>query len=363
MSLPEFWFLAVAFLFVGYFVLEGFDFGVGMLMPFLGRSHPSAVADEAGVDHEPGFDDNDRRRRAVLNTIGPVWDGNEVWVITGGGALFAAFGGWYATMFSAFYLPLLLILVGLITRIVAIEWRGKINHPRWRMWCDIGIGLGSWIPALLWGVAFANVLRGLPIDADHQYTGGVFNLLNPYGLLGGLTTLLAFLTHGAVFVALKTSGVLHEDSATYAKRLAIPTAVVAAVFLLWTQFAYGNAWTWIPVLIAAVAAIVMVVATYLRREGYAFAATTIAIAGTVSTLFAALFPDVLPSTLDDAYTLTIANTSSSDYTLTVMTWAAVFILPVVIGYQAWTYWVFRKRISVAHIPPPGGVSSLRASSR
>ncbi|MXP23247.1 cytochrome d ubiquinol oxidase subunit II [Gordonia sp. HNM0687] len=359
MGLPEFWFLIIAFLFVGYFVLEGFDFGVGMLMPFLGRSHTGG--DESVAPGEE-IADPDARRRTILNTIGPVWDGNEVWVITAGAALFAAFGGWYATMFSAFYLPLFLILIGLITRVCAIEWRGKIDDPKWRRAADIGIGLGSWIPAILWGVAFANVVRGIPIDADHQYTAGFFNLLNPYALLGGLTTLLAFLTHGAVFLALKTSGVLKQDAMTYAARLAIPTLVVAAVFLLWTQFAYGNGWTWIPVLIAAVAAVVMVGATQIRREGIAFAATFVAIGGTVATLFAVLYPNVLPSSTSEAYNLTIDNTSSSNYTLTIMTWAAVLITPVVMGYQAWTYWVFRKRLSVEQIPASTGLSSLRARS-
>ncbi|MEE4023486.1 cytochrome d ubiquinol oxidase subunit II [Gordonia sp. PKS22-38] len=359
MGLPEFWFLIIAILFVGYFVLEGFDFGVGMLMPILGSSHTGG---DESVGPREELADPDARRRAILNTIGPVWDGNEVWLLTAGGAMFAAFGGWYATMFTAFYLPLFLILVGLITRVCAIEWRGKINNPRWRMWADVGIGLGSWIPAILWGVAFANVIRGLPIDGDAQYTGGFFNLLNPYALLGGLTTLLAFLTYGAVFLALKTTGVLREDSMKYAARLAIPTLVVAAAFLLWTQFAYGNGWTWIPVLIAAVAAVVMVGATQVRREGIAFAATFIAVGGTVATLFGALYPNVLPSSTDPAFNLTIDNTSSSDYTLTVMTWAAVLITPVVIGYQAWSYWVFRKRISVEQIPANTGLSSLRVPS-
>ncbi|MDL9945548.1 cytochrome d ubiquinol oxidase subunit II [Gordonia sp. ABSL11-1] len=356
MGLPEFWFLIIAVLFVGYFVLEGFDFGVGMLMPFLGSSHTGGDDQVAAGDV---LADPDKRRRAILNTIGPVWDGNEVWLLTAGGALFAAFGGWYATMFTAFYLPLFLILVGLITRVCAIEWRGKINDPKWRTWADIGIGLGSWIPAILWGVAFANVIRGLPIDADAQYTAGFFNLLNPYALLGGATTLLAFLTHGAVFLALKTNGVLQQDSMKYASRLAIPTLVVAAAFLLWTQFAYGNGWTWIPVLIAAVAAVVMVLATRLKWEGIAFLATSVAIAGTVATLFSVLYPNVLPSTTNPAYNLTIDNTSSSHYTLTIMTWAALFITPVVIGYQAWSYWVFRKRISVDQIPEPSGLPSLR----
>lgn len=344
MGLPELWFIVIAFLFGGYFVLEGFDFGVGMLMPFLGRGHG----------------DGDTRRRVLLNTIGPVWDANEVWLLTAGGAMFAAFGGWYATMFSAFYFPLLLILVGLIVRVVSIEWRGKINDPRWRMWCDVGIGLGSWIPALLWGVAFANVIRGIPIDADHQYTGGFFNLLNPYALLGGLTTLLVFATHGAVFVSLKTTGAIRDDAARFAVRSSIATLVVAGTFLLWTQLAYGKPWTWVPVLIAAVAAATAVVATLRRAEGWAFAATTVAIAATVVTLFGSLYPNVLPSTTDPAFNLTIANTSSSDYTLTIMTWSAAFITPVVIAYQAWSYWVFRKRISAEQIPPSIGLPSLRA---
>ncbi|MGW0039186.1 cytochrome d ubiquinol oxidase subunit II [Gordonia sp. NPDC003376] len=356
MMLANFWFILVAVLFIGYFVLEGFDFGVGMLMPFLGRTHTGGDDRVAASDEVA---DPDKRRRVLLNTIGPVWDGNEVWLLTAGGALFAAFGGWYATMFTAFYLPLFLILIGLITRVVAIEWRGKVNDPRWRQWCDVGIGLGSWIPAILWGVAFANVVRGLPIDADHQYTAGFFNLLNPYALLGGLTTLLVFLTHGAIFLGLKTSGVLQQDAMKYAKLLAIPTLVVAAAFLLWTQFAYGNGWTWIPVLIAAVAAVVMVAATQVQREGIAFAATCIAIAGTVATLFSVLFPNVLPSTTNSAWNLTIDNTASSNYTLTVMTWAALIITPVVICYQGWTYWVFRKRISIEQIPKPAGLPSLR----
>ena len=348
MSLENFWFAVIAVLFVMYFVLEGFDFGVGMLMPVLGR-------------HSDQAKDGDSRRRLLLNTIGPVWDGNEVWLLTAGGALFAAFGGWYATMFSAFYLPLFLILVGLIVRVCAIEWRSKINDPKWRMWCDVGIGLGSWIPAILWGVAFANVVRGLPIDADHQYTGGFFNLLNPYALLGGATTLLAFLTHGAVFIALKTSGDISEEARTLAARLAIPTAVVAAAFLLWTQLSYGKDWTWAVLGVTAAAAVAMVVLTALRREGWAFAATSVAIAGTVSMLFCVLFPKVLPSTTDPAFDLTIGNTSSSHYTLVIMTWAAAFMTPVVIGYQAYSYWVFRKRLSVEQIPDHIGLP-LRANS-
>ncbi|MFT4200316.1 cytochrome d ubiquinol oxidase subunit II [Gordonia sp. (in: high G+C Gram-positive bacteria)] len=340
MGLPEFWFILIGVLFTGYFVLEGFDFGVGMLMGILGRG-------------------DEKKRRAVLNTIGPVWDGNEVWLLTAGGAMFAAFGGWYATMFTAFYIPLLIILVALIVRVCAIEWRGKINDPKWRQVWDWCIAIGSWIPALLWGVAFANVVRGLPINEKAQFTGTFWGLLNPYALLGGVTTLLAFLTHGAVFLSLKTGGNLRKESMALAARLSIAMTVVATAFLLWTQLAHGKGWTWVSVLIAAVSAIATVVLTQLKREGWAFAATSIAIIMTIVTLFGCLYPAVLPSTTDPANSLTIANTSSSHYTLVVMTWAAVLITPLVLLYQGWSYWVFRKRISASAIPAPTGLASLR----
>ncbi|MBX5334031.1 cytochrome d ubiquinol oxidase subunit II [Rhodococcus fascians] len=342
MSLPEFWFLIIAFFFVGYFVLEGFDFGVGMLMPILGR-HPDPVAGE-------------KRRRAVLNTIGPVWDGNEVWLITAGGALFAAFPEWYATLFSGFYLPLLLILVALILRICAIEWRGKIDDPVWRRRCDIGIGIGSWVPAVLWGVAFANIVRGVAIDENKKVTAGFFDLLNPYALLGGITMAVVFALHGAVFIALKTSGDVHEDSVKMAAWLSVPAVLVGGAFALWTQLAYGKTWTWVLVAVAAVALLLVVALTAKVREGWAFVFTCIAIVAVVVLLFASLFPNVMPSSTDAAFDLTIANASSSPYTLTVMTWAAAFAAPVVLGYQAWTYWVFRQRISSAQIPDSIGLS-------
>jgi cytochrome d ubiquinol oxidase subunit II len=342
MSLPEFWFLIIAFFFVGYFVLEGFDFGVGMLMPILGR-HPDPVTGE-------------KRRRAVLNTIGPVWDGNEVWLITAGGALFAAFPEWYATLFSGFYLPLLLILVALILRICAIEWRGKIDDPVWRRRCDIGIGIGSWVPAVLWGVAFANIVRGVAIDENKKVTAGFFDLLNPYALLGGVTMAVVFALHGAVFIALKTSGDVHEDSVKMAAWLSVPAVLVGGAFALWTQLAYGKTWTWVLVAVAAVALLLVVALTAKVREGWAFVFTCIAIVAVVVLLFASLFPNVMPSSTDAAFDLTIANASSSPYTLTVMMWAAAFAAPVVLGYQAWTYWVFRQRISSAQIPDSIGLS-------
>ncbi|WP_072687084.1 cytochrome d ubiquinol oxidase subunit II [Rhodococcus marinonascens] len=344
MGLQQIWFILIAVFFIGYFLLEGFDFGVGMLMPVLGRRK-----DPKG----------DTRRRVVLNTIGPVWDGNEVWLITGGGALFAAFPEWYATLFSGFYLPLLIILVALIVRVCAIEYRGKIDDDRWRRRCDWGIVFGSWVPAVLWGVAFANIVRGVDIDADKQVTASFFDLLNPYALLGGLTTALVFALHGAVFLALKTADEVRADAVALASRLAVPAIPVAGGFVLWTQLAYGKGWTWILVVAAAAALLGVVALTRAEREGWAFLFTSVAVVGTVALLFGSLFPNVMPSTLDAAYSLTIENASSSHYTLTVMTWAAAFLTPVVLIYQGWTYWVFRQRISTKHIPPSIGLPSKR----
>lgn len=342
MATPEFWFVLVTVLFVGYFVLEGFDFGVGMLMPVLGRSASAEITE--------------KRRRVVLNTIGPVWDGNEVWLITAGGVLFAAFPEWYATLFSGFYLPLLLILVALILRICAIEYRGKIDDPIWRRRCDLGIGIGSWVPAVLWGVAFANIVRGVAVDENKKVVSGLLDLLTPYALLGGATTALLFLFHGAVFVALKTSGDVHRDAATLTRRLALPATATTGAFALWTQLAHGKDWTWWLVGVAVAALVAAVVAAHAGREGWAFLGTTVTIAGAVVLLFASLFPAVLPSTLDPAWSLTVENASSSEYTLRVMGWATVIVAPVVLGYQAWTYWVFRRRLSVADIPESIGLA-------
>ncbi|MDG3011597.1 cytochrome d ubiquinol oxidase subunit II [Rhodococcus sp. D2-41] len=337
MGLQQWWFILIGVLFTGYFVLEGFDFGVGMLMPMLGRR-------------------SDTRRRVMLNTIGPVWDGNEVWLIVGGGAMFAAFPDWYATLFSGFYIPLLVILVALILRICAIEYRGKIDDDKWRRRCDWGIGIGSWVPAILWGVAFANIVRGVPIDADKRVTSGFFELLNPYGILGGVTTALVFALHGAVFLALKSDGEVRTDAVKTAAWLALPAVPVAGGFVLWTQLAHGGkAWTWVFVGLAAIALLAVVALTQAAREGWAFVFTTVAIISAMVVLFGSLFPNVMPSTTDPAYSLTIYNASSSHYTLMVMTWAAGFMTPIVLLYQGWTYWVFRKRIHVDHIPPSVGL--------
>nr|QLK01094.1 cytochrome d ubiquinol oxidase subunit II [Micromonospora carbonacea] len=324
------WFLLVAALFTGYFILEGFDFGVGMLLPALGR--------------------DDRERRVLINTIGPVWDGNEVWLITAAGAMFAAFPEWYATLFSGFYLPLLLILLALIARGVAFEYRHKRPEATWKRRWDTAIFLGSLIPAALWGVTFANILRGVPLDADHEYVGGLVNLLNPYALLGGATTATLFLTHGAMFIALKTVGDIRHRARTLAVRLGTATAALAVAFLTWTLTIRSSTAAIALAVGAAIALLAGLAAARARREGWAFTGTAVAIALAVATLFAALFPNVLPSTGDPAGTLTAANAASTPYTLKIMTWVAVVFAPIVLAYQGWTYWVFRRRIGVAHIP-------------
>ncbi|MDR3660310.1 MAG: cytochrome d ubiquinol oxidase subunit II [Mycobacterium sp.] len=342
MALQQLWFIILAVLFLGFFVLEGFDFGVGMLMEFFGRA--------ADGDPEP-------HRRAALNTIGPVWDGNEVWIITAGAAMFAAFPGMYATLFSGLYLPLLAILLAMIVRVVAIEWRGKIDDPKWRQWADVAIAVGSWVPAVVWGVAFATILRGLPVDAHHQIQLSAGDVLNPYSLLGGLATAGLFAFHGAVFVTLKTQGVVHDDARRFATKLTIPVTAIVAGFGIWTQIAYGNDVTWIALGVAVVAQLSAVRLVWTRRaDGWAFLATATVVAAVVVLLFSCLYPNLIPSTLNPAWSLTIHNASSSPYTLKVMTWAALIFTPLVIGYQAWSYWVFRQRISAERIPAPIGLA-------
>jgi len=348
MDLPLVWFLLIAVLWTGYLVLEGFDFGVGMLLAVLPRG------DKARREKE---------RRLMINTVGPVWDGNEVWLLTAGGATFAAFPEWYATLFSGFYLPLFLILLALIVRVVAFEWRGKIDSPVWRAWADRALVVGSFLPALLWGVAFANLVRGVELDAGHQYVGGFLALLSPFALLGGLTTLSVFLTHGAVFLAMKTAGDMRERAATFASRSSLVTLVVAGTWAVWAQLAYsGKGWTWAAVLVAAAALVLVVAATRVRREGVAFAGSAVAIVATVVLIFGSMFPDVMPA-FDPAHSLTIRNASSTDYTLTVMTWVAAVLTPLVLLYQGWTYWVFRKRLTIEHIPEATGLTFDRVVTR
>ncbi|MFD6393833.1 cytochrome d ubiquinol oxidase subunit II [Nocardia sp. NPDC060259] len=336
MDLQQFWFVLIGVLFTGYFVLEGFDFGVGMLMPILGKG-------------------SDTRRRVVLNTIGPVWDANEVWLITAGGAMFAAFPEWYASMFSGFYLALLLLLVALILRICAIEYRAKINDPKWRAWCDIGIGIGSWIPALAWGWVFANLVRGVPLNSDRQIVGSVWDLLSPYALLGGLTTGVLFALHGAVFLVLKTGGEVRTDAQRIVRLLLVPTAVIVGGFGVWTQLAYGAGWTW-AVLVTAVLGLVLAgAANAAGRDGWAFVGTTLTVISATVLIVGSMYPNVLPSTISPLYDLNIYNASSTPYTLKVMSWAALLATPVVLVYQGWTYWVFRQRLTVEQIPAPTGL--------
>ncbi|MGV0792214.1 cytochrome d ubiquinol oxidase subunit II [Mycolicibacterium sp. XJ1819] len=342
MGLQELWFLLIAALFLGFLILEGFDFGVGMLMAPLGAA---------------GEGDPEQRRRAVLNTIGPVWDANEVWLITAGASMFAAFPNWYATTFSALYLPLLAILFGMILRIVGIEWRGKIDDPRWRRWADAGIALGSWLPAVLWGVAFAVLLRGLPIDADGRAHPSFGDVLNGYTLLGGLATASLFAFYGAVFVALKTSGPVRDDAFRFGRALSPVVVVFAGGFGLWTQLAHGTAWTWAALGVAVAALLTAVALVWVRRrEGWAFFSTVIVVAAVVVLLFGSMYPNLLPSTLNPDWSVTIYNGSSTPYTLGIMSWAALTLLPLVIGYQAWTYWVFRRRITADAIPPSVGLT-------
>jgi cytochrome d ubiquinol oxidase subunit II len=337
-TLQTIWFLLIAVLWVGYFILEGFDFGVGVLLPFVSK--------------------NEADRRAVLTTLGPVWDGNEVWVLVAGGATFAAFPEWYATLFSGFYLPLFLILTSLIIRGVAFEYRSKYGKAQWRQRWDVAIVIASFLPALLWGVAFANIVRGVPIeksaDGYLEYVGGFFNLLNPYALLGGFVTLSVFLTHGAVFLALKTDGGIRERARAIAIKVGLVAAVAAVAFLAWTNALLPefNAIVFSLSLVVAVAWLSGLYAILKVREGWAFIFSAATIATFVATLFYALYPRVMPSSLGAQFDLTIRNASATENTLTVMSWVAVVMTPLVLIYQGWTYWVFRKRVSASQITNP-----------
>lgn len=335
MTLQILWFVLIAVLWVGYFVLEGFDFGVGILLPVVSKTQAE--------------------RRAVLTTLGPLWDGNEVWLLVAGGATFAAFPEWYATLFSGFYLPLFLILIGLIVRGVSFEYRSKYGRAKWRARWDIAITVSSAIPALLWGVAFANIVKGVPLARDShgvvQYVGGFFNLLNPYALLGGLVTFSVFVTHGAIFLALKTDGVIRERANALVTKLGLAAAVVTVAFLIWTASAYNTkALVWVLAVVVAVAWITALAFNRVGREGWSFIFSAIALGFAIITLFSALYPNVLPSSLSQAASLTVDNASSTHYTLKIMTIVALVMTPVVLLYQGWTYWVFRKRISAQQIP-------------
>ncbi len=329
MQLHDVWFVLIAVLWTGYFFLEGFDFGVGVLTKLLARDRTE--------------------KRVLINTIGPVWDGNEVWLLTAGGATFAAFPEWYATLFSGFYLPLLIILVCLIVRGVAFEYRHKRDEDSWQTNWEHAIFWASLIPAFLWGVAFANITRGVKIDQNKEYVGSLFDLFNVYALLGGLVTLTLFTFHGAVFTSLKTVGDIRDRSRVLATRLGAVTAVLAVLFLGWTQIERGDGWSLIALIVAVLALVGALGANLAGREGWSFALSGITIAAVVAMLFLTLFPNVMPSSLDDAWNLTVTNASSSPYTLKIMTWCAAVATPVVLLYQGWTYWVFRKRIGTQHI--------------
>ncbi|MEV7067396.1 cytochrome d ubiquinol oxidase subunit II [Streptomyces collinus] len=329
MELHDVWFVLIAVLWTGYFFLEGFDFGVGVLTKLLARNRPE--------------------KRVLINTIGPVWDGNEVWLLSAGGATFAAFPEWYATLFSGFYLPLLLILVCLIVRGVAFEYRVKRPEENWQRNWETAIFWASLLPAFLWGVAFANIVRGVKIDQDFNYAGGVLDLLNPYALLGGLVTLALFTFHGTVFVGLKTVGDIRERARKLALRVGLVTALLALAFLLWTQADRGDGSSLVAMVAAVASLLVALAAARAGREGWAFALSGLTIVATVAMLFLTLFPNVMPSTLNPDWSLTVTNASSSPYTLKIMTWCAGIATPVVLLYQGWTYWVFRKRIGTQHI--------------
>jgi cytochrome bd ubiquinol oxidase subunit II len=332
-NLIPFWFIVIAVLWTGFFILEGFDFGVGMLHDLVGT-------DDAG-------------RRAAINTIGPLWDGNEVWLIVAAAAIFAAFPGWYATMFSAYYLAMVLLLAALIVRGLAFEYRGKRDAVRWRRTWDVLLTVGSLLAPLLTGVVLGGLLHGLPINSSQNYTGSFWDLLQPYPLFTGITLVLVCALHGATFLGLKTTGDMRERSGLLARRVAPFTGAAVVGFAIWTHLTYSGTFFLNPIeLLAILAAIAAVWLVYEHREGFAFAATTVTIAACVVSLFVGLYPNVMVSSTNAAYNLTVHNTASGAYSLKVMTVVAVVLLPVVLAYQSWTYYVFRRRVSKSDFEPP-----------
>jgi cytochrome bd ubiquinol oxidase subunit II len=338
MTLEILWFCLICVLWTGYFVLEGFDFGVGMLLPVLGKSESD--------------------RRTMFESIGPVWDGNEVWLVVAGGATFAAFPVWYATLFSGFYLALLLILLLLIVRVLSFEWREKVENPRWRaVWTWMNT-IGSAGLPLLWGIALASLLHGVPIASDQSFAGDFGDLFSAYSVLAGVALCFLFATHGAVYLALRTSGDLRLRAGRAAAGLAPAAAVVGAGFLVWTLVVARGVNDKsvfpgiLPVVVAAVAAVAAIFLARAREERWAFAATATAIVAVVVTLFVSLYPRVMVSDPEFANSLTIDNASSEDYTLTVMTVVAAVLIPVILLYQAWTYHVFRARLGGEDVGTP-----------
>ncbi|GAA2753941.1 cytochrome d ubiquinol oxidase subunit II [Amnibacterium kyonggiense] len=328
--LPTVWFVAIAVLWLGYLLLEGFDLGVGMHMLVTARS--------------------EGERRVMLNTIGPVWDGNEVWLLVAGAGTFAAFPLWYASLFSVLYVPLTLVLLGLIARAAAIEFRGKVHDARWARAWDLAIGIGSAVTAFGIGAGLALTTTGLPIDGNGDRVGGPFAWLNGWAVLGGLAVVGFCLVHGAAFLALKTDGSVRRRAGRLVVRGA-PVALLPIVgWVLGVGLLTGGVVSWALVVVAVVAIVFAWLRARSGREGWAFVGIAAFLAAGAGSLFAAVYPVVLPSTIDPAWNLTVANASSSPYTLGVMTVVAACGLPLVLAYQAWSYWVFRRRIDVRHIP-------------
>ena len=367
MTLSVLWFILIAVLWIGYLTLEGFGFGVGMIYKFVAK--------------------DERERRALLGTIGPHWDGNEVWLLTAGGATFAAFPEWYGTLFSGAYLVLFLILLALIVRICAIEWRGKINSDTWRARWDWAHTISAWLPAILWGAAFANLVQGMQIEvvevasrkvvpvaealaaqkagtlipgASHEITGGFWSLITPFTLLGGLVTCSLFLTHGALFAALKTAGGLSKRCSALALKLGVVSTVVTALWALWAQLAYSaSPASWIGLVLAALFLVASLYLNLRGRQGLAFATHFGAIAFAVVFIFLAITPDIMRSAINPAYSLTISQGASADVTLLIMTIAAVVFVPVVLVYTIWSYKVFAKRINAEKIDPNAGLDPVK----
>ena len=363
MTLSTLWLILIAVLWTGYLTLEGFDFGVGMLIRLLAR--------------------DERERRAMLRTIGPHWDGNEVWLLTAGGATFAAFPEWYGTLFSGAYLVLFLILLALIVRVCALEWRAKINDETWRARWDWALTACSWLPAVLWGAAFANLVSGMRIEVietasgaavpaaevpagtllagtAHQLTSGFWSLITPFALLGGAVTALLFLNHGALYLALKTGGDLSVRAGRLARRTSLASTAVTAVWALWAQLAYSpNVLSWIPLGLAAAGLVASYLACLRGRDGWAFALHFVGIGAAVAFIFAAMAPDVMRSSIDPAYSLTYITAASADTTLVIMLVAAVAFVPVVLFYTVWGYKVFSARVHAETIDPDEGLHPTR----
>jgi cytochrome d ubiquinol oxidase subunit II len=343
MTLGDFWFILVAVLWIGFFILEGFDFGVGMLHSFLGR--------------------DDIERRVLINTIGPVWDGNEVWLIVAGAAIFAAFPGWYATMFSALYLAIVLLLVALIARGLTFEYQRKFDDPRWRTFWRWGMTIGSALIPFLLGVALGDLLHGLPINSQHEYTGSFWTLLTPFGLWTGLTLTVLSLFMGAAYLTLKTTGEIHARAQRATAGIGAVAVIVSFGFFTWIHV--GLSTGFVPEPLEALALMAIIAAAWLasaRIEGWAFFAGAVGIAGTVGSLFTELFPRVMISTTNTAYNLTVDNTASPPYTLKVMTVVAVVLVPVVIVYQAWAYHIFRARLSAPRVGDDEAAASATSAS-